>query len=146
MTSYSSSHSTPLLLSLCLSALASCAYNETCETITKAEYLRMEQEMHGAVKSGWLSEEEMHAKLGELEELIDPYAVDEAETLSRGEFMRLRKEIDGMVMSGELSQEDARMKLGEMRKMVAGDRGEEPVSYTRSEYMRAKKKSDRHCA
>ena len=45
---------------------AGCVNNDAAETITREDYGRMATEMREALASGWLTEEEMTSKLGEL--------------------------------------------------------------------------------
>ena len=123
---------------------AGCVNNDAAETITREEYGRMATQMREAVASGWLSEEEMTSKLGELRTQIAPSANDDRRASREAIGARLDA-IEEMVAKGEMSREDADENIAKVRRRIAAGRAEqaeESRTFTRAEYARAKKKMD----
>ena len=123
---------------------AGCVNNAANETITREEYGRMATEIREAVASGWLTEEEMTSKLGELRTQIAPSANDDRRASREAIGARLRA-IEEKVASGEMSREDADENIAKVRRRIAAgraDQAEESRTFTRAEYARAKKKMD----
>ena len=113
------------------------------EPITREDYGRMQGEMARAVKSGWLSREEMKTKLGELRGRIAPgesKGDGSAKSFTRSDYARAQKELDGLVAEGKVSREDADGRLNRMRQAIGNS--EPPKSFTRSDYARVKKELD----
>ena len=134
-----------LLVAVGLTTLgAGCVNNSANETITREEYGRMATEMREAVASGWLTEEEMTSKLGELRMQIAPRANDDRRASREAIRTRLGA-IEERVASGEMSREEADENIAKVRRRIAAGRAEqteEPRTFTRGEYLRAKKKMD----
>jgi len=123
---------------------AGCVNNDAAETITREDYGRIATEMREAVDSGWLSEEEMTSKLGELRMQIAPRTNDDRRTSREAIKTRLGA-IEEKVASGEMSREDADENIAKVRRRIAAGRAEqaeESRTFTRAEYARAKKKMD----
>jgi polyhydroxyalkanoate synthesis regulator phasin len=111
------------------------------EPITREDYGRIQGEMARAVKSGWLSREEMKTKLGELRGRIAPgesKGDGSAKSFTRSDYARAQKELDGLVAEGKVSREDADGRLNRMRKAIDGN--EPAKKFTREEYASAEAK------
>ena len=111
------------------------------EPITREDYSRMQGEMERAVKSGWLSGEEMKTKLGELRRRIAPGGSKgdgSARSFTRSDYARAKKELDGMVAEGKVSREDADKRLNRMRQAIGGNEAAKGI--TREEYASAEAK------
>ena len=111
------------------------------EPITREDYGRIQGEMERAVKSGWLSREEMKTKLGELRGRIAPgesKGDGSAKSFTRSDYARAQKELDGLVAEGKVSREDADKRLNRMRQAIG--RTEAAKSLTREEYAQAEAK------
>ncbi len=134
-----------LLVAVGLTTLGvGCVNNSAGETITREEYGRMAIQMREAVDSGWLSEDEMTAKLGELRMQIAPGANDDRRAFREKIGARLDA-IEEMVANGEMSREDADGKIAVIRRKIAArqaEQTEESRTFTRSDYMRTRKKLD----
>ncbi len=134
-----------LLVSIGLTTLgAGCVNNAASETITREEYGRMATQMREAVASGWLSEEEMTSKLGELRTQIAPSANDDRRASREAIGARLDA-IEEMVAKGEMSREDADENIAKVRRRIAAGRAERAEgarTVTRAEYAAAKEKID----
>ena len=134
-----------LLVAAGLTSLgAGCVNNSAAETITREDYGRIATEMRGAVASGWLTEEEMTAKLGKLRKQIVPGSNDDRRAFREQIRARLDS-IEEMVASGEMSREDADQNIALIRRRIAARQAEqakESRTFTRSDYMRTKKKLD----
>jgi len=105
------------------------------EPITREDYGRMQGEMARAVKSGWLSREEMKTKLGELRGRIAPgesKGDGSARSFTRSDYARAQKELDGLVAEGKVSREDADKRLSRMRQAIGSS--ETTKSFTREDY------------
>ena len=105
------------------------------EPITREDYGRMQGEMERAVKSGWLSREEMKAKLGELRWRIAPgesKGDGSARSFTRSDYARVRKELDGLVAEGKVTREYADKRLSRMRQAIGSS--ETTKSFTREDY------------
>ena len=134
-----------LLVTVGLTTLgAGCVNNSAAETITREDYGRIAMEMRGAVDSGWLSEEEMTAKLGELRKQIVPGSNDDRRAFREQIGARLDA-IEEMVANGEMSREDADRNIAVIRRRIAArqsEQEEESRTFTRADYARTKKKLD----
>ncbi|MCH2106966.1 MAG: hypothetical protein MK291_10025 [Planctomycetes bacterium] len=126
------------------SLMTGCVSSSESEAFNREDYGRMATEMREAVASGWLTEEEMTSKLGELRMQIAPRANDDRRA-SRGAIKTRLGAIEEKVESGEMSREDADENIAKVRRRIAagrGERAEEPRTFTRAEYARAKEKID----
>ena len=122
---------------------AGCVNNAAAETITREDYGRIATEMREAVDSGWLSEEEMTSKLGELRMQIAPRANDDRRAFREQIGARLDA-IEEMVANGEMSREDADRNIGLIRRRIAArqtEQAEESRTFTRSDYLRPRRSS-----
>ncbi|MDE0915920.1 MAG: hypothetical protein OSB57_12165, partial [Planctomycetota bacterium] len=111
------------------------------EPITREDYGRIQGEMERAVKSGWLSREEMKTKLGELRGRIAPgesKGDGSAKSFTRSDYARAQKELDGLVAEGKVSREDADKRLNRMRQAIGGNKAAKGV--TREDYASAEAK------
>jgi polyhydroxyalkanoate synthesis regulator phasin len=111
------------------------------EPITREDYGRIQGEMARAVKSGWLSREEMKTKLGELRGRIAPGVSKgdgSARSFTRSDYARAQKELDGLVAEGKVTREDADKRLSRMRQAIGGNKAAKGI--TREDYASAEAK------